>query len=64
MTNGEKRINAIITNYAKGKYDLAYLRYILKRGLQHVDCYGVKGVDGQFILNLAYIETAIARIRR
>jgi hypothetical protein len=62
MTYGEKRINAIITNYAKGKYDLPYLKDILRRGLEHVDCLGVMGVDKQFILNLAHIEAAIKRI--
>ena len=62
MTYGERRINAIITNYAKGAYTLAYLKDILARGLQHVDCYGVKGVDRRSIENLAHIETAIKRI--
>jgi hypothetical protein len=62
MTDGENRINIILTNYAKGKYDLAYLKDILARGLQHVEERGVMGVDQRFIHNLACVEAAIERI--
>jgi hypothetical protein len=62
MTHSEKRINIILTNYAKGKYDLAYLKNILARGLRHVEERGVMGVDRRFIENLAHIEAAIKRI--
>jgi hypothetical protein len=64
MTEGEKRINILIVNVAQGAYDLAYLKDILARGLEHVEAYGVKNVDKQFILNLAHIEAAIQRIER
>lgn len=64
MTYGEKRIAIIMTNYAKGKYDLAYLKDILARGLKHVGERGVMGVDRRFIENLAHIEAAIKRIER
>jgi hypothetical protein len=64
MTYGEKRINIILTNYANGKYDLLFLKDLLARGLRHVEERGVMGVDKQFILNLAHIESAIERIER
>jgi hypothetical protein len=64
MTYGEKRSNIILINYAKGKYDLPYLKDTLKRGLEHVDRYGVMGVDKKFILNLSHIEAAIKIIER
>jgi hypothetical protein len=64
MTCGERRINNILTNYANGKYSLAYLKDILRRGLKHIDERGVMGVDRRFIENLAHIEAAIERIER
>jgi hypothetical protein len=64
MTEGEKRIAIILINYAKGKYDLPYLKDILARGLCHVNERGVMGVDQRFIHNLACVEAAIERIER
>jgi hypothetical protein len=64
MTHSEKRINLILTNYAKGKYDLTHLKSILARGLRHVEERGVMGVDRRFIENLAHIEAAIKLIER
>lgn len=64
MMNAEKRINIILTNYARGRYTLAYLKDILARGLQHVEERGVMGVDKQFIVNLCHIEAAIKRIEQ
>lgn len=43
MTYGEKRIHIILTNYALGKYDLAYLKDLLARGPQHVEERSVTG---------------------
>jgi len=64
MTEGEKRINIILINYAKGKYSLAYLKDLATRGQQTVEERGVMGVDKRFITNLACLETAIKRIER
>jgi hypothetical protein len=64
MTYGEKRINIILINHAKGKYTLKYLKDLLSRGLRHVEERGVMGVDRRFIHNLACLETAIALIER
>ena len=64
MTEGEKRIAIIMINYAKGKYDLAYLKDVLTRGLKHLDECGAANVGRRFISNLAAIEIAIERIER
>lgn len=64
MTEGEKRIAIIMINYAKGKYDLAYLKDVLARGLEHLDECGAANVGQRFISNLAAIEIAIERIER
>ena len=62
MTEGEKRIAIIMINYAKGKYDLAYLKEVLARGLKHLDECGAANVGQRFISNLAAIEITIERI--
>lgn len=64
MTDGEKRIQMILRNYAKGKYTLPYLKSVLERGLEQVEALGVKNVNRRFIENLAHLEEAIRRIER